>query len=400
MKKPPYSIPTMAEIAAYEPNGFRVISTFSGCGGSCLGYRMAGFRVLWANEFIPEAQKTYKLNHPDSILDPRDIRKIRPHEILVRTGLNKFDLDLFDGSPPCASFSTAGKREEGWGKVKQYSDTEQRTDDLFDEYIRILDGLQPKVFVAENVSGLVKGTAMGHFKIFIRKMKDCGYQVEAALLDAAKLGVPQSRQRIIYVGVRNDIAELGFRPVFPTPLPYTYTVRDAIPYARAGRYSGEWLPTDRPSPTISAQTSYAAATSTQGLELIEAPVISEEELKAANIAPYAIGREWERLGFNEKGKYINFVKPDPDLPSPTITALGGATSIAGVTHPWEKRKFYIHELLAIGGFPADFKLTGSYLQKWERVGRAVPPIMMQRIAAEIRDRILIPLREQRPSLWA
>ncbi len=114
---------------------------------------------------------------------------------------------MLDGSPPCASFSTAGKREEGWGKVKLYSDARQRTDDLFFEYARILKGLQPKVFVAENVAGLVRGTAKGYFKLILAELKDCGYRVEARLLDARWLGVPQMRERVIFVGVRNDLAE-------------------------------------------------------------------------------------------------------------------------------------------------------------------------------------------------
>jgi len=151
--KPPYRVPSMAEIAALPWNGYRVASTFSGCGGSSLGYKMAGFHVVWANEFIPAAQDTYRANHPDTILDPRDIRTVTGADILAAVGMNQGDLDLFDGSPPCASFSTAGKREAGWGKVKAYSDTKQRTDDLFFEYARLLREIQPKVFVAEERLG-------------------------------------------------------------------------------------------------------------------------------------------------------------------------------------------------------------------------------------------------------
>ena len=223
--KPPYRVPSMAEIAALPGNGYTCVSSFSGCGGSSLGYKMAGFKVLWANEFIPAAQETYRANHPNTILDTRDIRTVQPEEILEAIGLQRGELDLFDGSPPCASFSTAGKREAGWGKVKQYSDTKQRVDDLFFEYTRLVKGVQPKVFVAENVSGLVKGTAKGYFKEILQVLKDCGYNVKAQLLDAQWLGVPQMRQRIIFIGVRND---LGIAPVFPKPLPYRYSVRDAI----------------------------------------------------------------------------------------------------------------------------------------------------------------------------
>jgi DNA (cytosine-5)-methyltransferase 1 len=112
--KPPYRVPSMAEIAAVPWNGFTAISTFSGCGGSCLGYRMAGFRVAWASEFIPAAAEVYRANHHETILDTRDIRKVKPSEVLAAAGLKPGELDLMDGSPPCASFSTAGKREKHW----------------------------------------------------------------------------------------------------------------------------------------------------------------------------------------------------------------------------------------------------------------------------------------------
>lgn len=108
--KPAYRVPSMAEIAALPLNGFRVVSTFSGCGGSSLGYRMAGFKVIWANEFIAPAQAVYRANFPDTVLDTRDIRTIAPDDILTATGLKVGELDLLDGSPPCSSFSMAGKR--------------------------------------------------------------------------------------------------------------------------------------------------------------------------------------------------------------------------------------------------------------------------------------------------
>ena len=103
----------MREIEEVPGNGFSVVSTFSGGGGSCLGYRMAGYRVLYASEFIPEAQKTYRLNHPGVSLDARDIRQVTPESILEIVGKRTGEIDLFDGSPPCCAFSVCGKREKG-----------------------------------------------------------------------------------------------------------------------------------------------------------------------------------------------------------------------------------------------------------------------------------------------
>ncbi|MEE9923990.1 MAG: DNA cytosine methyltransferase [Brucella anthropi] len=381
-EKPPYRVPLMSEVAAMPWNGFNVISTFAGCGGSSTGYRMAGFRVLFASEFIEAARETYQANaRPGTIVDGRDIRQVSAEDILAATGLKPGELDVLDGSPPCASFSTAGKREKAWGKVKKYSDSEQRVDDLFFEYARLVRGLRPKVFVAENVSGLVKGTAKGYFLEILAALKACGYRVEARLLDAQWLGVPQARQRLIFVGVRED---LGLEPVFPKPLPYRYSIRDALPWLTrvvhdtSGQF-GAGEVTDRPSPAITV-----GVNSVNSLHFkVEGP---EPE---ADISGYAIGEEWDKLKpGGQSERYFQLVKPDASEPSPTITAAGGTTSLAGVTHPTEKRKFSIAELRRIGGFPDDFILTGTYAQQWERIGRAVPPVMMKSVAETVRDEIL------------
>ncbi|CAG0978075.1 partial Modification methylase HaeIII, partial [Gammaproteobacteria bacterium] len=378
-EKPPYRVPSMAEIAAVPDNGLRVVSTFSGCGGSCLGYRMAGYRVLWASEFIPAAAEVYRANHPTTPLDTRDIRKVQPAEILAATGLKVGEVDVVEGSPPCASFSTAGKREKHWGKAKPYSDTVQRVDDLFFEYIRLLDGLKPKVFVAENVSGLVKGVAKGYFLEILARLKACGYRVGVKVLDAQWLGVPQARARTIFIGVRED---LGKDPVFPKPLPYRYSLREALPWVVRGKYGPAWKASDAPSPTVSAGMSYNPATSHQGLELVEAvihdtkgqfpsagdvtdrpcpaiTVMGQGQFKVrltggtgaafaekgraydldqpcptilgtkpnqfeVGMERFAIGKEWDKLRPGEASeKYFNLVRPHPDQPCPTICASHG-----------------------------------------------------------------------------
>jgi DNA (cytosine-5)-methyltransferase 1 len=394
MNKPPYKVPSMQEIADLPWNGYNVVSTFSGCGGSCLGFKMAGFKVLWANEFIPAAQDTYRANHKGTILDTRDIRKVQASEILEAVGLSKGQLDVFEGSPPCASFSTAGKREAGWGKVKKYSDSCQRTDDLFFEYARLLKDLQPKVFIAENVSGLVKGTAKGYFLLILKALKECGYNVSAKVLDAQWLGVPQARQRLIFIGVRND---LGIEPKHPKPLPYFYSVRDAIPWitkVSTLSYSnkpGEGRHTFHDASQIPAPTvkqSRGGNTEWSSEALVEAE---------SDISRYAIGKEWDKLKPGQKSaKYLQLQKPSLNKACPTITVSGiteFGVGCAQVCHPLEKRKFSIAELKRICAFPDDFILTGSYAQQWERLGRAVPPVMACAIAKAIRDDILNKLND-------
>jgi len=174
--------------------------------------------------------------------------------------------------------------------------------------------------------------------------------VQAKVLDAQWLGVPQRRQRLIFVGVRED---LDLPPAHPETLPYQYSISDACP----------WI----------------------GDESKEGPEVEPD----AWIGQYAIGDEWDNLRLGgQSEKYFSLVRPHPNKPCPTVTQAGKATSTASVTHPTEKRKFSIAELRRIQGFPDDFELAGSYAQRWERLARTVPPVMMKHIAATIRDEIL------------
>lgn len=328
MSKPIYQVPTMAQIRKLKPNGFTCASTFSGGGGSSTGYRMAGFKVLYANEFIDSARETYQKNAaPYTVVDGRDIRLVSAEDILTACKLKVGELDLFDGSPPCASFSTAGARDKGWGTVKKYSDKKQRTDDLFFEFARLVRGIQPKVFVAENVSGLVKGSAKGYFLEILAELKGCGYDVTCRVLDAQWLGVPQQRLRTIFVGVRND---LKIAPAHPSPLPYSYSVRDVLPHLleeKRGGTQDNWQRTTRPASSIVASGGTTSPTA------------------------YLSGGSFFR------------------------TAEG-------------ERRLTIPELKKLCGFPDDYILEGDFDKQWERCGRAVPPVMMSHIAATVRDEIL------------
>lgn len=428
--KPPYRVPSMAEINTIPWNGLTVISTFSGCGGSSLGYRMAGFKVLWASEFVPAARESYLANcHPDTVLDDRDIRLVQPQGVLDACGLKEGELDLFDGSPPCASFSTAGKRQAGWGQVKKYSDVSQRTDDLFFEYVRLLRGIKPRAFVAENVSGLVKGTAKGYFLMILKELKESGYRVSCRVLDAQWLGVPQQRQRTIFVGVREDLVDAKGQPIqpcHPSPLPYRYSVREAIPWItgvgkvpggdfdKKGRES-VWTNGLEPSPTVTATIddrvmaegrvevcedtfdehrvyTDKAAPSVRAKKAGHINVRSVEP--EADMSGYATGAEHDAMnapgGTNQQSdRYFQLVKPSLEEACPTITSRGGDATAASVCHPIERRKFSIAELRRICAFPDCFILTGTYAAQWERLGRAVPPVMMAWIARTVRDEILL-----------
>lgn len=336
-----YRVPLMAEIngKSAKKNGRTLVSTFSGCGGSCLGFRMSGFKVLWANEFVPEARATYEANHRGVKVDPRDIRLISPGDI-------PGDVDVLEGSPPCAAFSMAGAGPDGWGKVRKYSDTEQRVDDLFFEFIRILKGVQPKVFIAENVYGLVRGFAKGWFKQILAAMKLAGYNVEVVILESEWLGVPQSRKRVIFQGIRNDLYKKGARHRWPTALKSVVSIRESFE--------------DVPKPAC-------------------------EEERGISILGTTLEGEWRKLVPGDASpRYYSLKRCSWDEPCPAITASGGQSpSAAAVTHPSIPRKFSIPELRRLCSFPDDFVLTGTYAQRYERLGRSVPPLMMKAVAEEV-----------------
>lgn len=344
--KPPYRVPSLAEIRKLPKHGRKVVSLFSGGGGSSLGYAMAGFEVVAASEFVPAARATYSLNFPQTPIIVDDVRKVAPHDIMALTGIDVGELDVLDGSPPCASFSEVVRKnvkmEDLWGKEKEYSGTTQRTDDLFDHYLRLLEGLKPKAFVAENVLGLSKGKAKGHFLRIVARMRAAGYRVSVALADAQWLGVPQHRERLIFLGFRED---LGIEPDFPTPLLYRYSLKEAL----------------------------------------EGVVSTEEELAHVSFREHAIYPVWKKLmpGTKRPDKYFNLFRCTWEKPAPTLLATAGKVGGASICHPDEPRKFTVPELRRICSFPDDFALAGEYFHQVERMGRAVPPLMMAKVATTI-----------------
>jgi DNA (cytosine-5)-methyltransferase 1 len=348
--KPPYRVPSMADVEALRgTNGYRVASTFSGCGGTCLGFEMAGFDVAWANEFDPLAADTYAANHPATVLDRRGIRAVRADDILDALDLAPGELDVFEGSPPCSKFSTAGKRAKSWGKVTGSDSAigQQNVEDLFFEYVRLLDALQPRVFVAENVAGLNKGVAKGYLIDIIKGLKACGYRAKVGVLDAQWLGVPQRRKRLIFMGVRDD---LDGEPTFPKPLPYRYSVAEACPWL-----IGEGEPPD-----------------------VEAGAMAGVE------AHHKAGRELARIAPGEHSdRYFSMSRAADDEPSPTVLAGMGGSGTKGVFVPHEMRRLSIAELRRICSFPDDFRLLGSYADQWARCGNAVPPLMARAVAVEV-----------------
>lgn len=186
-----------------NPNGRNVFGTFICGGGSTMGYKLAGYNHLGGVEIDPKIADAYKTNHNPKHLFVEDIRLFNQRIDLPG---ELFNLDILDGSPPCSTFSMAGSREKAWGKKKQFREgqTKQVLDDLVFEYIKTIDKLKPKVCLLENVTGIVKGNARVYSKEIVEKMRAAGYRVQVFLLNAASMGVPQKRERVFFIGLRQD----------------------------------------------------------------------------------------------------------------------------------------------------------------------------------------------------
>ena len=166
----------------------KILSLFSGCGGLDLGFEKAGFDIPIANEFDKNIWKTFEVNHPQTKLLKEDIRKIDAKTLPK-------DIDGIIGGPPCQSWSEAGS-------LKGIEDDRGK---LFFEYIRILKSVQPKFFLAENVSGMLADRHSEAVKNIIKMFEECGYDVSRTLVNAKDYGVAQERKRVFYIGFRKDL---------------------------------------------------------------------------------------------------------------------------------------------------------------------------------------------------
>lgn len=189
-----------------EKNGLKVFSCFACGGGSTMGYKLAGCEVLGCCEIDPKMNEIYIKNHKPKYNFLMDIRKFNelPNEEIPK---ELFNLDILDGSPPCTTFSVAGEREESWGKKKKFREgqAEQTLDDLSFVFIDTVEKLKPKVVIMENVEGLMVGAAWSYVQRIYKQLKDIGYSVRHWLLKGEIMGIPQTRHRVFFIAIRNDI---------------------------------------------------------------------------------------------------------------------------------------------------------------------------------------------------
>jgi DNA (cytosine-5)-methyltransferase 1 len=334
----------LTDLANVPANNLKVFSTFACGGGSSMGYKLAGFNVIGANDIDPEMRWHYEKNLNPKIFIEAPVKDLTTMDLPE----DLFDLDVLDGSPPCSTFSMAGSREKAWGKEKHFREGQavQVLDDLFFDFLDVAERLKPKVIVAENVKGMLAGQAKGYVHAVIQRLKEIGYKPQLFLVNSADCGVPQRRERVFFVASREDLD-------LP-PLTYKPTHK--------------WI------------TAGEACEDIQILTPQEIDHTSPSNLDLRYWHLTAKGRNYSVTAQEIAGKnaYWNSVKLNDQTPAPTITAGDG------LKHWDECRALTYREVKRLGSFPDDYQAKSDNIGKY-MVGMSVPPKMMEPLARAIAE---------------
>lgn len=301
----------------------KVVSLFSGAGGLDLGFQKAGHELIWANDNYADAVETYRKNIGKHIV-PADIREIPSSEIP--------DCDIVIGGFPCQGFSVANTKRN----------TSDSRNYLYRELLRIISDKRPRFFVAENVKGIL---SLDQGKVFTTILKDFSfaYNISYALLNAADYGVPQKRERVIIVGIREDMQ-------------YTYIFPEPSHSKDGGGGKCKWI--------------------SSGEALADFP-----DPDTKNNVPNHVYSKY-KLNFNG---YLGHRKLDPSLPAPTVTARGdNRGGVVVLPHPNDARRMTCRELATIQSFPPDFEFCGNKSSVYRQIANAVPVELAYRIAKQFR----------------
>lgn len=302
----------------------KVVSLFSGAGGLDWGFVKAGHEIVWANDNFDDAVKTYRKNIGEHIVCG-DIKNIPSEEIPEH--------DILIGGFPCQGFSIANTKRG----------THDERNELYRELLRILVDKQPKFFVAENVKGILSLMKGKVFEMIVNDFENAGYKVRYKVLNAADYGVPQRRERVVILGVRDD---LGYMPKYPaethTEYPDLFTNK---------------------KPWVSI-----------GAALADIPEPEEDGHQLLNHTYSKF-----KLKFNG---YIGNRAIDPTKPAPTVTARGDEKGgVVVLHHPNNHRRMSVRELALTQSFPMDFIFEGRNSSAYRQIGNAVPPKLAFAIAS-------------------
>jgi DNA (cytosine-5)-methyltransferase 1 len=307
-----------------EDYSLRVLDLFCGCGGMSLGLKQAGLHVVAGIDIWSVAIQSYQQNHSDHLGICGDLRSLPPEELESQYGIKKGEIDLLVGGPPCQSFSMAGKR-----------DVSDPRNTLFMEYVRYLDYYLPRMFLMENVMGILsKKTEKGEKIIdIITGELSKNYTVGIYTLWASDFEVPQNRRRVFLIGIRKDLGQT--LPVIPLPIP---TIDQRIPVET----------------------------------ILEPREVVDHVHYLSERARQGIVRKAERNRSKGAGFHAQILRMD--RPSYTIPARywkDGYDALVQYSET-EIRRLTLLELKRIQTFPDDYLLLGSKKDQVIQIGNAVP----------------------------
>ena len=373
---------------------FSYISFFAGGGGSSAGYKLAGGDCRFVNEFQQVAVNTYLANWPGTPHICGDIKNITGKKIMEMTGLKVGELDILDGSPPCPPFSMSGTKQKGWNKEKvAYGMKQQNIEDLTWEMIRITSEMKPKVVICENVKGLTMDYAKQHLDRMCADFEKEGYTTTYKVLNGIHFGVPQKRQRVFIVSVRNDVLDKIGMPwmlissIFPESANEEPTIEDAIGDLRLDNENS--VEAYELCETMKTSAKY------KWLKRLE-----KNPNRVVSVGDDVVGPWYDKVIAHRKkmGKSIPEAKhsfyQSRRVPwnqaSHTLSEQGMMTSLAVHLHPEEDRVFTTKEGARIMTLPEDYINTGTLNERLARIGLMVAPMMMKHLAESIYEKVLEP----------
>ena len=376
---------------------FNYISFFSGGGGSSAGYKLAGGDCLFVNEFQRVAMDTYLANWPGTPNICDDIKNVTGQKIMEMTGLQVGELDILDGSPPCPPFSMSGTKRKGWNKEKvAYGMKQKNIEDLTWEQIRIAGEMKPKVIVCENVKGLTMDYAQDHLNLMVRDFENLGYSTVYKVLKGHEQGVPQKRERVFIVSVRNDVLDAIGMPfmclsgLYPDPEEVSATIRDAI----------EDIQNDPDNIKESKELCEAMTKSAKYKWMKRLPKNPKTYVSVGDdvVGPWydkviAHRKKWGKSIPDKKTSFYQSRRVGWDNASHTLSEQGLQTSLSVHLHPYEDRVYTTKEAARIMTLPEDYKLTGTLNEKLARIGLMVAPLCMKYLIDEIYEQVLRPYKE-------
>lgn len=327
----------------------KTIELFAGAGGLALGIEMAGFDTIALIEIDKSASDTLKYNRPNWRVINEDIEKISILDLEEYFGIKKFELDLLSGGSPCQSFSYAGKR----------LGLEDARGTLFYHYAIFLRKLQPKMFIFENVRGLLSHDKGRTYKTIADIFESEGYVITKKVLNAWDFGVAQKRERLITIGVRKDLKDkINFE--FPKPHSYKPVLRDILldcPVSDGIQYSDY----------------------KRGIFEIVPPGGYWKDI------PEDIAKEYMKSCWYMEGGRTGILRR-MSLDEPSLTVLTSPSQKqTDRCHPMEARPFTVRENARCQSFPDDWHFCGSVSQQYKQVGNAVPVNLSYEIGLKIKE---------------